>query len=64
MTIREMLDQELSTNEDGDYTVRPEYLATIIDEGLRAAYAAGYRADDNFDDDGVTAGVAAMISNS
>jgi len=47
MNVREALDQELATNEDGDYTVRPEYLASIIEKAARAAIQSGYGSGHN-----------------
>ena len=51
--LREALDQELATNEDGDYVVRPEYLTAIMEKTLRAAYVEGQRDGMQCTDDGL-----------
>ena len=36
MNVQEVLSRELTTDEDGNYVVRPKYLVNIIEKGLRA----------------------------
>ena len=63
MNIREALDTLLDTDEDGNYTVRPEYLTSLVEEISRSAWETGFDDSDFSSDHGVTE-AAAAISNS